>query len=383
MANSCYGFHRRECESDAKHCEWLETPLVHGCVHNLAQTEDMMRNLCGTPDEQEFVKAMMTDLAKYGIRMKSGNQDCRQLVTALISHSLLREHGLDEQSVAQFVETWKSRILPKMIARRIGYRNSLEELYSDIDSFLERLQHSANYPLNPADLLKIGLEGKNEMFGSGLNGARMLKILAAGTLLTLLFLATRSSPTDAPVVDPVTTFEPEPELQPFMVDESDSGYGVGTKLIGLGALGLLGKKGIGHLRSKEIPIKRYPDETEVERTARREKVKTSTTAFKGVGRYPVIVTASNAFERPIRLMAQAGQSILTLLTEKNVKQLLKGNEIDRNQLMVQIEDDLGNVLNEFDPLQKPFNIPELDQAEDGIIYLNIVPKKSLFRRIIT
>lgn len=205
------------------------------------------RDVCGTADEQEFVSAMMKDLGKYGIRMSRG-QNCRGLVTALISHSLLREHGLDTQSLSQFVNGWKSRVFPAALARRMGYRNSLEEFYSDVDDFLEKF-NSPHRPLAPADLLEVGLTGANELFSSS-RGAQVLKLLAAGTLLSLLFLAAQNSLSSSdeilpPIIvnDDVQENKIEPIVSVNDVDDSSqaSGYGMGSKLFGLGALGLIGK----------------------------------------------------------------------------------------------------------------------------------------------
>lgn len=378
----CHGLDELRCTAPSKHCQWSNL----GCVHDLAQVESDMRQLCGTPEEQEFVRAVMKDLSKYGIRMPNdGEPNCRQLVTALISHSLLREHGLDEKSVARFVETWKSRVLPNMIARKVGYRQSLEELFHDIDAVLEKLQRTGNETLEPADLLNVGLKAQKEIFGGG-NGPRILKLLAAGALLSLLFLAARSSAGDVQTHDSMPIFD-EPVSSEGAVQE-DSQLGLGTNLLGLGILGLIGKKGVDRLkRTKKIPVldRFRPFETPEQTTQRRVTSLLIRENFARNDKKPLIITVGGDARKektlkfPISPESLLGDSVTLILhRHPGMKQLLdeKNIDIQNTDFDLVVEDDLGNEKTVLSSDTK-MTIAQLDQqhkAEDGYIHIDLRPK---------
>lgn len=153
-------------------------------------------------------------------------------------------YALDPEGVKKFVDTWKSRVLPGFVARRLGYRQSLDELLTDIDRFLSTLHQET--PLGPADLLHIGLEGTDELLHGSEYGPQILKVIAAGALLSVLFLAAQRRPTEPEPVEPVVVSEPEPlidRIVPTNETGYEIGFALGEKLAGLYLL----KKGAEHI----------------------------------------------------------------------------------------------------------------------------------------
>lgn len=90
---SCHGLDSKTCRSKKGICSWQTGSRrnpggMMGCVHDLEGTENLMKEFCGSEDEGPFVRAMLLDLERYGIRstVPIKDENCGTLVTRLIAH---------------------------------------------------------------------------------------------------------------------------------------------------------------------------------------------------------------------------------------------------------------------------------------------------------
>lgn len=219
----CAGSSPVQCAKNP-HCAWqLSDPPA--CVLDLDRVGHWLDSVCSPnsndQDTTVLLDALMTDLKAFGIEIredKSTRNPCRRAVVGLLTHFLLRNEAIDRESVQEVIRKWSGRLLPGFALRPFGYRQTLQDLLDDVDTFTGRLMSDLADRGELALPSRILSEGQIDIrrsvgrYGSSRTG----KLLAAGGLLALLVMLASSHGPSSP--DPEVPISPAEERMATVID---------------------------------------------------------------------------------------------------------------------------------------------------------------------